>query len=259
MSRSDRPRRQARLLAAGLLWLVGACASARPYDVLIDPGHSPARPGATSAHGHPEHGYNRRFVDRLVAVLQRQGVRVLRSDEVGAELSLTDRTARSGDARLFLSIHHDSIQQDWIDRGWRRHFHGYALFVSMRNPASEASLACATRLGDALNAAGEQPSRYHETPIPGENRPMLDRARGVHRFDDLVVLRTSRVPAVLVEVGVIAHPDDAVRLADPLVVERLARAIASGVLDCLAVVGPPRAKTVDRTRRTREGPATAPR
>jgi N-acetylmuramoyl-L-alanine amidase len=31
---------------------------------------------------------------------------------------------------------------------------------------------------------------------------------GVYQFDDLVVLRTASMPAVLLEAGVIKHPDD---------------------------------------------------
>ena len=34
---------------------------------------------------------------------------------------------------------------------------------------------------------------------------MIDRVNGVHRFDDLVVLRSAAMPAVLLEAGVIKH------------------------------------------------------
>ena len=55
-------------------------------------------------------------------------------------------------------------------------------------------------------AAGEKPSLYHAEPIAGENRPLLDRRLGVHRFDGLAVLKTATMPAVLVEAGVIVNP-----------------------------------------------------
>lgn len=82
-------------------------------------------------------------------------------------------------------------------------------------------------------AAGEKPSLYHAEPIAGENRPLLDRRLGVHRFDGLAVLKTATMPAVLVEAGVIVNPDDEARVARPDTIERMARAIADGVHACL--------------------------
>jgi len=223
--------RRCMVLALGALTLA---ARAQPVDVVVDPGHTPARPGARSADGRPEYGYNLAFAGRLVHVLTQRGLRVERSDAGAVELSLTERTARTGDARLFVSIHHDSIQQEWIDRGWRDRFRGFSLFVSQRNPDYDRSLACARQIGAELRGAGEVPSLYHATPIPGENRPLLDRTNGIHRFDDLVVLHSAKSPAVLVEVGVIANPEQAGRLALPVVIEKLARAVANGVQACLA-------------------------
>lgn len=228
-----------RRFVALALGVVTLAAQAQSVDVVVDPGHTPARPGARTADGRPEYGYNLALAGRLAHVLAQRGVRVERSDAAAVELSLTERTVRTGDARLFVSIHHDSIQQDWIDRGWRDRFRGFSLFVSQRNPAYEQSLACARRIGAELRGAGESPSLYHATPIPGENRPLLDRTNGIHRFDDLVVLHSAQSPAVLIEVGVIANPEQAGRLALPLVIERLARAIATGVQGCLAPGAPP--------------------
>lgn len=226
------------------LAVLAATAQAQAIDVIVDPGHTPTRPGARSPDGRPEHGYNVTLATRLVDVLERRGLRVMRSDARVVELSLTERTAQTADARLFVSIHHDSIQQAWIDRGWRDRFRGFSLFVSARNPAYEPSLACARLVGGRLRQAGEQPSLYHATPIPGEDRPLLDRRHGVHRFDDLVVLHTAKSPALLIEAGVIANPEEAARLALPIVIETLARAIADGVQACLAEMPgePPRAR-----------------
>ncbi len=212
---------------------------AQSVDVVVDPGHTPSRPGARTADGRPEYGYNLALAGRLAHVLAQRGLTIERSDARAVELSLTERTAGTGNARLFVSIHHDSIQQDWIDRGWRDRFRGFSVFVSQRNPAFGQSLECARRIGAELRGAGESPSLYHATPVPGENRPLLDRANGVHRFDDLVVLHSAQSPAVLIEVGVIANPEQAGRLALPVVIEKLARAIATGVQGCLAPGAPP--------------------
>ena len=93
----------------------------------------------------------------------------------------------------------------------------------------------ALRQGDRRSAGGggREPSLYHAEPIAGENRPLLDRRLGVHRFDGLAVLKTATMPAVLVEAGVIVNPDDEARVARPDTIERMARAISDGVHACL--------------------------
>lgn len=56
-------------------------------------------------------------------------------------------------------------------------------------------------------AAGHRPTMHHAADIPGERRKLLDRENGVYEAPFAVVRRT-RVPAVLVEVGVIVNPDE---------------------------------------------------
>lgn len=202
--------------------------------VLLDAGHTPAAPGAHAPDGRLEHDYNRRLTLAVAYELTARAVPVTTVATDGREIALAVRSGVAPDAVLFVSIHHDSIPQAWIDAGRRGEFAGYSLFVSRYNPHPDASLACAGALGERLLAAGEHPSRYHATPIAGENRPLLDSRLGIHRFDELVVLRTARVPAVLIEAGVIANPAEADRLSEPETIGRLAGAIAAGLVDCLA-------------------------
>ena len=202
-------------------------------SVTVDTGHTPLRPGAVSPGGRIEYRFNLDLSDALARHLQTLGVDVSRVAADGQEIELRQRTQVAPQAELFVSIHHDSIQQAWIDAGRRKEFSGYSLFVSEKNPDYAKSLRCARAIGEKIRAAGEHPSLYHATPIPGENRPLIDEALGIHRFDDLVVLKTASMPAVLIEAGVIANPDEEVRLARPDTVERLAGAIAQGILDCM--------------------------
>ena len=199
---------------------------------VVDAGHTPLKPGAISLGGREELRYNLELGAAVVRELEALGARAVRVAADGEEIALSARATRHPEADLFVSIHHDSMQQEWIDAGRRREFAGFSLFVSEKNPAYEKSLACAQAIGEALLVAGEKPSLYHATPIAGENRPLLDARRGVHRFDDLVVLKTATMPAVLVEAGVIANPDEEVRLAEGETVHKLARAIARGILAC---------------------------
>ncbi|WP_082853082.1 N-acetylmuramoyl-L-alanine amidase family protein [Bordetella ansorpii] len=224
--------------AAGVLaavMIVGACLpmAVQAAFVVVDTGHTRAHPGAVSPGGKVEYDYNLQVTDALSRALAADGQRVARVAADGKDIALKERTAAHPDADFFVSIHHDSIQQEWIDAGRRREFRGYALFVSEKNPHYEKSLACARAIGTQLLTIGEVPSLYHQTPIPGENRPLIDKRLGVHRFDDLVVLKTAAMPAVLVEVGVIANPDEARRLGEPAVVRRQADAIARGLRECL--------------------------
>ncbi|WP_409929261.1 N-acetylmuramoyl-L-alanine amidase [Bordetella genomosp. 13] len=220
-------------LLAGLI-MAGVCPhAARAAYVVVDTGHMRAHPGAVSPGGKVEYDYNLQVSDALAAALAADGQRVARMAADGKDIALKERTAAHPDADFFVSIHHDSIQQEWIDAGRRREFRGYSLFVSEKNPDYAKSLACARAIGTQLLTIGEVPSLYHQTPIPGENRPLIDARLGIHRFDDLVVLKTAAMPAVLVEVGVIANPDEEHRLGEPAVVRRQADAIARGIRACM--------------------------
>ncbi|HDR8937144.1 N-acetylmuramoyl-L-alanine amidase [Burkholderia vietnamiensis] len=202
--------------------------------IVVDTGHTPAHPGATGASGRVEYRYNLDLSTAVADTLVAHGDRVLRTSADGREIALDQRSTQAPDANLFVSIHHDSMQQQFIDAGRQREFHGFAVFVSERNPHYAESLRCAKSIAEHLLAAGERPSLYHAQPIKGENRPLIDPQLGIHRFDDLVVLRTAPIPAVLVEAGVIVNPDEEKRLAQRDTIQRLGASIAGGIDACTA-------------------------
>jgi N-acetylmuramoyl-L-alanine amidase len=70
--------------------------------------------------------------------------------------------------------------------------------------------------------------------VLGENRPFADEENGVHYFDNLAVLRTATIPALLFEAGVIVNRDEELRMRDPAVRERIVEGIVAGVGACLA-------------------------
>lgn len=220
-------------LVLGISSLSGM-ALASGATVALDAGHTPEQYGAMGATGIPEYRYNRTLSDTLAGILDKARVPVLRTAREGESLSLTARTARAQTAALFISIHHDSIPQDWIDEGKQNQYAGFALFVSEKNPDYANSLACARQISAALVEAGEHPSLYHATERQGENRPLIDKALGIHRFDDLVVLKTATSPAVLIEAGVIINRSEAERLAKPRTIQTLAGAIAKGIGRCVS-------------------------
>ena len=221
--------------------LLSAMVSAAPL-VAVDVGHSLAAPGAMSARGRPEFEFNRDLAAELARNLVAHGFEVRLIGADGELTTPSQRTDAARGAQLLLSIHHDSVQpsylQEWEYQGSVRRFSdrfaGFALFVAHRNPQFGKSLACASAIGEHLQAAGFTPSRYHAELIPGESRLFADPSNGVHYHENLGVLRRATLPAVLLEAGVIVNRAEEERLRDPVTQRRFAAAVAVGVKTCLA-------------------------
>lgn len=229
------------LLAWGLAGPVqAACPALR---IALDVGHSQARPGARSASGLPEVEFNVALAEVVAAQLRTQGYTVLPINRHTEQLSLTERTRRAAafKADLFVSLHHDSVQPRYLlpwltPDGHAEHysdrFAGYSLFISTapaRAETAAASRTLAMQLGNALRAAGLTPTLHHAEPIPGEGRKLLDAERGIYRFDELVVLRSATMPAVLLEAGVIVNRAEEARLRQPAYRQRIAEAISAAL------------------------------
>jgi N-acetylmuramoyl-L-alanine amidase len=194
-------------------------------------GHFRAEPGVISFSGAPEFEFNLRLAGEVKARLEAEGLRVRMIGEKGDIIFLNRRTRAAAGADLFLSIHHDSTREYLLSR--REEFAGFSLFISRLNPQPEKSLACASAIGAELRAAGMTPSRYHADPVIGENRPFADELNGVHFYDNLGVAKTAKMPAVLVEAGVIINRREEARMLDPTVRRRIADAVARGAKRCL--------------------------
>ena len=108
----------------------------------------------------------------------------------------------------------------WSHRGVERlhtpRIRGHSLFVSrQRRRKRPSSLRFARLLGAELRQRCLAPTLHHAEPVAGESRELIDRALGVYRFDDLAVLRTATMPAVLFEAGVIVNRGEEARLQQP--------------------------------------------
>ena len=215
------------VLAAIFRFIGGSFAPAAfGASIAIDVGHYLEKPGVISARGVTEFEYNLRLAREISECLTARGPHglILIGDDGLAETSADARRVPPG-MDLFISIHHDSVQPRflsvWEHEGetlnYSDQFAGFSLFVSRLNAHTEASLKCASAIGAALRGAGFTPSRYHADPILGENRPFADEANGVHYFDNLAVLKTASIPALLFEAGVIVNRDEELRMRDPAV------------------------------------------
>ena len=216
-------------------------APAAAASIAVDVGHYLARPGVISARGVAEFEYNRTLAIEIAKALERERHRVLLIGEDGLAVDLARRAMRANGMDLMVSVHHDSVQPRFLllwefegmERKYSDRYSGFSLFVSRLNPQLERSLHCASALGAALRRAGFTPSRYHADPVVGENRPFADEENGVHYFDNLAVLKTASIPALLFEAGVIVHREEELRMRDPAVRGRIASSVVTAVGSCL--------------------------
>jgi N-acetylmuramoyl-L-alanine amidase len=224
------------------IFLLCACATAAwARTVAIDVGHDTGEPGVISAYGRPELEFNRELALDIRAAVEGRGLTTRLIGADGSMAKLAARTAAAAGADFFLSVHHDSMQpqflQTWEHEGALRRFSesqsGFSLFVSRKNAASGRSLACASAIGAEMRAVGFAPSLYHADPIRGESKAFADRANGVHYYDNLVVLKTARMPAALLEAGVIVNRDEEQRMRMPETRQRISAAVAQGLARCL--------------------------
>ena len=210
-------------------------------SIAIDVGHYFEKPGVISARGVTEFEYNLRLSRELAAALKNAGHKTLLIGDDGFADNLGRRSPRAAGMDLFISIHHDSVQprflSPWEFEGalllYSDHFSGYSLFVSRAHAHTEVSLKCASAIGAAMRREGFTASRYHADPIVGENRPFADEENGVHYFDNLAVLKTAGIPALLFEAGVLVNREEELRMRDPAVRAKIVKAIVEGTGACL--------------------------
>jgi N-acetylmuramoyl-L-alanine amidase len=144
---------------------------------------------------------------------------------------------------LFISIHHDSVPdhliETWQYEGQEKHysdrFSGYALFVSNDNADRAGSLAFGHLLGMELQKRGLHYTPHYTLPLMGRyRRALLDAEAGVYRYDQLIVLRHTMMPAVLVEAGSIVNRQEELELAKPERRLLVAKAVTAAVEDFCA-------------------------
>jgi N-acetylmuramoyl-L-alanine amidase len=216
--------------------------AAMPRLVAIDVGHSKAHPGATSARGQVEFQFNQALAQSIYEGFSAKKIAAVQIGHKGTLLHLTDRTsaAEKAGATFFLSVHHDSVQPHYL-KSWQwqgktqqysDQFSGFSLFVSRKNPQFTASLQCASRIGAALKQKGLQPSPHHAEAIEGEAKTWADQDNGVYYYDNLVVLKTATVPAVLLEAGVLVNREEELKLQTTDLRHAITEAVAQGLQHC---------------------------
>jgi N-acetylmuramoyl-L-alanine amidase len=223
------------------------------FRIVLDVGHTAESEGATSARNVAEFVFNLRLAQRIEEKLKSEGYPETRLLVTGgkARPSLVRRVAVANDLHpgLFLSIHHDSVPnkllEDWEFEGKKSHFSdrfsGYSVFVSHGNPDFKTSLAFAEMVAREMKAQGLPYARQYTEAIMGRYRhPLLNKETGVYSYDDLVVLRRTRMPAVLLEAGSIINRDEELKMDSPERRDIISNAVAAAMREfCEPFLGPP--------------------
>ena len=227
----------------------GSCARSA-FRVLIDVGHTATSPGADSARGMPEYEFNLKLADAIAQSLREAGFdKTVRLVTSGTRLtSLFQRAASANNLHgdLFISIHHDlvpdNLKETWQYEGkkysYSDRFSGYAIFVSNDNVDRASSLAFGHSLGQELQKRGLHYTPHYTLPLMGRYRhELIDEEAGVYRYDHLIVLHSTRMPAVLLEAGSIINRQEELELATPERRLMVAEAVTAAVEEFCASQG----------------------
>lgn len=173
--------------------------------VVIDPGHGGTDPGAISYLGYHEKEVNLSIGRKVASYLQQQGIKTVMTRNSDSFVELEDRAAvanRVG-ADLFVSVHANA-------NGDRMH-RGYTVYVA--RSASWASKKTGQNIENTMANTGLS-------------------SEGLRNADYRVLVRTD-CPAVLVECGYLSNPSEAALLYESQFQDRIARAIADGIVKSL--------------------------
>jgi N-acetylmuramoyl-L-alanine amidase len=198
------------------------------FRIILDVGHTAEASGAISARNVPEYDFNLRLATQIKQNLIEDGFdkTVLLVTAGRARPSLFDRAAKANrlSANLLVSIHHDSVPdsllENWEFEGKQSHFSdrfsGHSIFVSYENPQLKGSLLFGRLLGNELKDRGLQYARQYTLPIMGRHqRELVDAGAGVYRYDELIVLKETQMPAVLFEAGSIINREEELEMNSP--------------------------------------------
>lgn len=219
--------------------------------VLVDPGHGGSNRGALGPDGAQEKELTLAMARRLASLLEAQpGVRVLLTRDADHHVSLRERAemANQVDAQLLISVHCNSAA--WVGPrghevillsvdGHQRPEHPGVLLQPLQG-AQVGREALASAIEADLQAQGrhELSALAARSLHAALSRHLSGPGRGL-RQGPYDVLIHAAVPAVVVEVGFLNHPQEGRRLVEPEFQQRAAEGMAEGVRAYLAASAAP--------------------
>jgi len=216
--------------------------------VVLDPGHGGAEEGAVAPGGPVEKELVLDVAARVAEGLRRSGVRVVLTRERDEDVALVERTriANRAEADLFVSIHANAAESAEA-RGTETYFlsleasdafsrtvaerENEALAADVAAPPPEPLDPVEAILGD-LAASGHLAESDEFARIAQAELAAIDPApsRGVKQAP-FVVLMGVDMPAALVEIGFLTHPEEAAALREDARRDEIAAALVRAVLE----------------------------
>jgi N-acetylmuramoyl-L-alanine amidase len=240
------------------------------FKVILDVGHSAEVPGALSARGVGEYTFNLNLARLIEKKMVEAGFEkthlLVSSGRAWPSLASRVHFAAQSPADLFLSIHHDAVPDKFLEKwtyqgraqNYCDRFKGHSIFISRHNPDYRASLQFAKLLGNQLKSKGMTYAAHYTEKFMGiRQRELIDADAGVYRFDNLVVLMSTTMPAVLFEAGSIINREEETLMADPAHQDVIATAVTTAVESFCQTQGPRKPPPPRVARRPHEANAGA--
>ena len=193
-----------------------------PVTVIVDPGHGGEDGGAVSAAGVAESHLNLAIATQINDLLRFSGQRTImtRADDQSIHTEGdTIRARKASDIRnrvalvngtenaVLLSVHQNSLPSSPVT-------HGAQVFWNQQEGADLLAQVVQDSLNHTINPGNEK----HPKQIPGT----------------IYLMKHVTAPAILVECGFLSNAEETVKLQDPSYQMKLAAAITTGYLRCLA-------------------------
>jgi N-acetylmuramoyl-L-alanine amidase len=174
-----------------------------PRVVVLDPGHGGNDPGATGISGVMEKTITLDLAKRVAALLASDAMEVVLTRDRDTYMTIDERVARAADAAVFVSLHANAAADPTLS--------GVEVFYGGGVETAAAGAYSPVRLGkDVERSILRWVSGVRTTVRPGT----------------FAVLTRNTVPSVLVEIGYLTNPNDAVRLQTETYRAEVAQAIA---------------------------------
>lgn len=220
--------------------------------IVLDPGHGGKDPGGVGSRtldGKAVPLYEKDIVlplalevaGRLRALMPAKDVLLTRTDDSFVELEVRAEMANAlqeklGDAVIYISLHANAST-----RSKARGFEVWYLPPTYRRTVIEAEATAADPdVRSILNTMREEEISVESVVLAREILAGLDAKVGRVspnlgvKEEAWAVVRNSRMPAVLVEVGYLTNPEEAMHLADPAYLQDLAEGLYNGIVAFVA-------------------------
>ena len=202
-------------------------APAKVLKVMIDPGHGGEDNGSTSSTGVTEKDITLALADKLIQALEAE-------DKLSPELLRTDDQSISLDERAGLANHNHgdlliSLQLGTTFAAVPKGFTLYYWSPTTASPAAASSSGKARPWGQEQEPYWEK-SRMLASLMQEELLWSIPWASGGVLPADIYLLSRVHMPAVMLELGSLNHPEEAAQLQKPEFQEAVAKAITQAVI-----------------------------